>query len=226
MIDQVDQALASWVQKTLNIGNVVIAAPQNADAGTGVGLFLLESVPTPRPRAVRRPPLQIMLRYLVTTWAETAVEAHRMLGELLFAALAEDSYEIESEAPPLTLWTALSVTPRPSFLLRTPIHRERPERTAPLVRAPLVVNAGPLERLGGVVLGPGDIPVMNARVELPTLQLSTQTDADGRFQFAGVPPQTRANGMRIRARGKEYSLTGEPAADRTPLVIRLQLPEE
>ncbi len=226
MIDQVDQALASWVQKTLKDLDVSIAPPQAAEKGEGVGLFLLETIPTPPARVGRRPPLQITIRYLVTTWAESPYEAHRMLGELLFAALSNENYEVESESPPINLWTALGVPPRPSFLLRVPLRRVRPEPTVPLVRSPLVIKAAPLQRLTGIVLGPEDTPIMNARVELPALHLYTETDADGRFQFAAVPPRTRPSALRVRAKGKEFSLSTESAADNAPLVIRLQLTEE
>jgi hypothetical protein len=187
----------------------------------------MEVFPTPTARSARRPPSQIILRYLVTTWAEQLEEANQMLCELMFSALEKSEFEVESEPLPIAVWTAFGVPPRPSFVLRVPLRRERPERIAPLVRQSLVINATTLHSLHGLVLGPEDTPLMNARVELPSLQLATDTDAKGRFYFASVPSEPRAKHLRVRARGCELSITTEEAGQHDqPLVIHLPLTEE
>jgi hypothetical protein len=224
MIDQVDQTLIRWVQSILAGSQVLMTPPQASESGEGVGLFLMDAILTPPPRGAKRPPLQIGLRYLVTTWAESPEQAHRMFGDLLFAALESNEFEVESG--PRDVWIAFGVAPRPSFVLRVPLRRERPERIAPLVRAPLVIKSSPLQRLSGIVVGPEEIPIMNARVDLPTLQLSTETDSEGRFEFSAVPGEKQGKLLRVRARGREFSLTTEQAEDDRPLVIRLQLTEE
>ncbi len=116
MIDQVDGRLEDWIGTVLEGTNVSLAAPSGTETGRGIGLYLMELMHTPPPRGARRPPLQISLRYLVTTWAEKSEEAHRMLGELVFAAMEHPEFEVERDPVPVTLWTALGVAPRPSFM--------------------------------------------------------------------------------------------------------------
>jgi hypothetical protein len=63
---------------------------------------------------------------------------------------------------------------------------------------------------------------MDARVELPALDLSTSTDAKGRFRFSSIPAGPRQ--LRIRAKGREFSINTEQAeSEARPLVIHLQL---
>jgi len=107
MIDQVDQDLVRWVQNILTDSKVSLTPPQPSEAGEGVGLFLMDTVLTPPARGTKRPPLQITLRYLVTTWAESPEKAHRMFGELLFAALESSEFEVESKPP--DVWKAFGV---------------------------------------------------------------------------------------------------------------------
>jgi hypothetical protein len=227
MIDQLDTKLAQWAGGILGETDVAFAPPQPSAPGRGVSLYLMEIVHTPVGRGVRLTPLQIILRYLVTTWAKQSEEAHRMLGELVFAALANTEFEVEQDPLPISAWAGFGVPPRPSFILRVPLRQERPEKRAPLVQHELVVKAALMRSLSGLVLGPGNIPLMNARVELPALQLATETDSSGRFYFAAVPAQPPARQLRVRARGQEVLVTMETGAPAdAPLVIHLQLTEE
>src|SRR4051812_17449817 len=105
MIDQLDTTLVRWAGKILGDINVTLTPPQPAVSGQGVSLYLLEIVHMPVGRGLRLTPSQISLRYLITAWAEQPEEAHRMLGELVFAALAEKEFEVEQERLPLSAWT-------------------------------------------------------------------------------------------------------------------------
>ena len=229
MIAQIDRRLEDWVASTLDLSEaeVSLAPPRATETGKGVGLYLMELLHEPPARGMRRPPLRIILRYLVTTWAEETEEAHQMLGDLVIAATESTEFEVEQEPLPVTIWTAFGVAPRPSFVLRAPLNHERPEKIAPPVKQPLVIKQSPLRSLHGRVFGPRDIPVANARVELPTLQLSTNTDYEGRFHFSAVPVEPRVKLLRVRARGREFSVnTGEQAGrDDEPLVLHLELEE-
>ena len=147
-----------------------------------------------------------------------------MLGALVVAALENPEFEVEQEPLPLSLWTALGIAPRPSFVLRVPFKHERPEKLAPRVRKPLVIKHLPLRSFEGIILGPEDIPLMNAQVELPSLELSTHTDSKGRFQFSAIPAAPGKKLLRVRAKGQEFSINTEQAgSDQDPLVIHLQL---
>lgn len=224
MIDQIDGRLSEWIKTILKNAEVSLGPPGASTAARSVGLYLLELTQTPPARVKRRPPIQIKLRYLVTTQAADTKEAHQMLGDLLVAALKDPEFEVEQEPVPISLWSALNVAPQPSFVLRVPYNIERPEKIAPPVLHPLIVKSSPLRSLSGQILGPRDIPIMDARVELPALQLYTNTDSKGRFHFSTVPAEPHPKLLRVRAKGKEFSINTEQAASADePLVIHLQL---
>jgi hypothetical protein len=227
MIDLIDRRLSDWIKNILDDVEVFLTAPGATEAGRGIGLYLLELIYTPAARTAQATPLQVTLRYLVTARADTPEEAHRLLGNLIFAALENTELEVEQEAAAPALWAALGIPPRPSFILRTPLRRERPERAVPRVKQPLVVKSAAMTNLRGQVFGAGGVPVAGAHVELPSAALSTRTDFDGRFSFSAVPASPRARLFRVKARGREFSITAERLGDddRT-LIIQLQGLEE
>ena len=145
-----------------------------------------------------------------------------MLGDLVVAALQNPEFEVEHEPLPLLVWTALGIAPRPAFVLRVPFKHERPEKLAPPVRHAVVIKPVPLGSLEGQVLGPENIPLMNARVELPAFELFTTTDSKGRFHFSSVPSTPGMRLLHVRAKGQEFSINVDPAGTE-PLVIHLQL---
>lgn len=223
MIDQTDRRLTTWIGGILDQVPVSLAPPGALDAAKGVGLYLLDLLQSPAARGTRRPPLIMTLRYLVTAQAPKPEEAHQLLGTLLVAAAENPEFEIEPEPLPFSVWTAFGVTPRPSFVLRVPFRHERPEKLAPPVRK-VVINRLPLQSFGGQVVGPENIPIMNARVELPAFELSTNTDSKGRFYFSAVPAAPGAQLLRVRAKGQEFSINTAPVdSNDDPLVIKLQL---
>lgn len=227
MIDKIDLTIGNWIRNVLPGIAVSLRPPLASETGQGVGLYLLGLIPTAPGRGLRQPPTRIVLRYLVTTWADEQEKAHQLMGDLVFAALENAEIEVELEPVPLDVWTAFGVTPRPSFVLRVPLQRARTQEVAPPVRQPLVIKASPMRSLDGLVVGPGNIPLMNARVELPALQLATETDFKGRFHFAAVPAEPRDTLLRVRARGREFSVSANHTGNSTePLVIQLQLTEE
>jgi len=224
MIDQIDRQLVDWIGGILKQVDVSLAPPAEAETAAGVGLYLMELVQSPPPRTTRRPPLVMTLRYLITTHAAKPEDAHEMLAQLVVAAFENPKFEVEQEPLPLSLWSALGIAPRPAFVLRAPFIHERPEKRAPLVKKPLIITHVPLISFGGQVLGPEDIPLMNALVELPALELSTNTDSKGRFFFSAVPAAPGPKHLRVRAKGQEFSINTEQAgSDNDPLVIHLQL---
>lgn len=220
MIEAVDQRLKDWAGSVIQGTPISLTAPSASDTGRGIGLYLMDLVHAPPPRTVKRPPLRISLRYLVTTWAEKPEEAHGLLGQLVFAAMDSSEVEVELDPVPVSVWRAFGVAPRPSFVLRVPLQQERLEPAVQLVRAPLKVDTSPVQSLQGVVLGPNEIPLVGARVELPGLRLSTRTDSKGRFHFSTVPAEPSAKLLRITAKGRELSVKTEGDAGRDPIVIQ------
>lgn len=209
MIHEVDARLKDWVGKVLRDAPVSFAPPNNQLKGSGVSLYLLRLTELPPARGGKpRPPLQLSLRYLVTAWAEEQESAHRMLGELVFAAMEHEEFEVEFDPAPAAVWTALGAVPRPCFVLGVPLRKDRPQPDAPLVRGGVSLESSAVRNLNGLVTGPNDIPLMSARVECPALNLVTQTNARGRFQFSLVPVATALE-FRVTAKGKSLTIRAD-----------------
>ncbi len=187
----------------------------------GVSLYLLELVGNPPARGVHRPPLAVWLRYLLTTWLDDMAKSHRLLGDLMFAAMAEKDFEVEPAPLPLVVWQAFGVAPRPSVLLKVALTKPRPEKQAPRVRGKMTVRFGAMRPLRGQIFGPGRVPIMAATVTLPSLQMTAHTDRNGRFQFPAVPAQLPVTEVHVNARGRGVSLPVPAGAGDGPLLIEL-----
>lgn len=221
MIEQVDKRLVAWMRDVLNGVTISLAPPNDTQSGNGVSLYLLEFAQSPALRGgPKRPPLQFSLRYLVTAWAEEAADAHRTLGQIIFAAMDHPDYQVDLEAVPLTLWTAFGISPRPAFIITAPVRLERVEPELPLVRVPPVVQGTPVVSFFGRVLGPQDIPLANIAVEFTPLQLSTRTDNKGYFHFAGIPGGSDSVQLRLKGKGKVLDIAVKPSSSaENPAVI-------
>jgi len=220
-VDEVDQHLEAWISAVLGEVTVTLGAPKESQSGKGVNLYLLNLVNSPPPRNVKeRSPDRIMLRYLITVWETDPHAMHRMLGELMFTAMTLPEVDVELEPLSPAVWSALGLVPQPSFVLRAQLLRERPEKLAPPVLTEMVIKKALLRPLSGQVIGPGDVAIMGARVELPALQLSTATDFRGRFQFAAVPSDPPIKLLRVNAKGRTISVPVEKANE--AVIIRLK----
>lgn len=221
MIDQVDRELKAWVESIVTGVDVVLGLPRSLEGNARVNLYLLSLADPPPAWGHRHPVVRVALRYLVTAWAEDDEQAHALLGRLIVAVMEKHEYELDLTEPPASFWTVSGHVPRPAFTVCVPLPLERPEPIAKFVSAPLQVRSVLLMSLHGIVLGPGDIPIAGASVELPGLQLSTHTDGRGRFSFATVPADAGATRLRVKAKGRVQSITVEqPASDHEPLAIR------
>src|SRR5271157_5446383 len=100
MIDEVDRRLKDWVKSILEGVEVYLTAPNNAPVQRGIGLYLMEVAVMPPASTSKLPPLQVALRFLVTSWSEDPEDAHRLLGELVFAAMDNPEFEVELEPVP------------------------------------------------------------------------------------------------------------------------------
>jgi hypothetical protein len=222
MIDAVDQRLKDWVNRIHDQAEVHFTAPKSADAIKGIGLYLMEVAILPPPSTAKLPPLQVALRYLVTSWSDDPQAAHRLLGDLLFAAMEDPEVEVEPQAVPISVWSAFGVAPRPSFVLRVPLRRERSKPKAKPVSTVSFTTMMAVGGLHGIVLGPGDTPLAGAEVQVPALGLTTRTDHKGRFHFSSLPGEGRPLTLRVKAKGCELSITtGESYPEVTkPFLIR------
>lgn len=226
MIDRVDAELKDWIQSVARGAEVWTSPPSDEREAAHIGLYLfaLAEAPTRRGREVNA--LEIRLRYLITSSAPTPEEAHRLLGEVVFASLEREDFEVELGQVSPELWSGFGIHPRPAFILQVPLRRERHVPAPPRVKT-LVTRAVPTEALVGQVLGPGDLPIAGAFVELPALTLVTQTDHRGWFRFPRVPAEPRSHAIRVRAKGEVHSFdaVSAPGAGE-PVTLRLELREE
>jgi hypothetical protein len=223
VIEQVDRDVAGWVGEVAG-APVWLERPREHKDERGVGVYLLELDAQPAGREPGRAPLQIQLRYLVTTWAPALEEEHRLLSELVFAALGRPDWEVALRPLDAPGWAAFGLAPRPAVLLRVPLRLERPARVAPRVRTALRIETAASRTLAGRVLGPGDVAVAGARVEAPALGAAAETDWDGRFRLGRVPAAPHA-ALRVSAKGRVKDIEAELPADGAELILRLDLGE-
>jgi hypothetical protein len=222
MIEQTDQRLREWAESIQDGVTVSFASPKVDQTGQGISLYLIGLDFAPPPRGVARVPLQFTLVYLVTVWGYEPEEAHRLLGELIFAAMDSTDFELDLKSPPTEVWMALGLPPQPSFFLRAITRRERPEPEIKYVRKPMVLRTTPLVALDGILLGPDDIPLAGARIDIPGMDVYTRTDRRGQFHFPSLPAEPRVKQLHIQAKGREMQVTIEPS-DGQPIVIHFDL---
>lgn len=223
MIDQVDEQLQGWIGNVLGGVDVTLTPPRGDAADTPtVHLYLTQIVPAlAKTPDARRAPLQAMLHYLVAVRAAEPLDAHRLLGDLIFAALDNPDFELNFEPLPLEMWLALGAEPQPGFVLKVPLSRDLPQPETALVRKPLVARVTSVTSLQGVVLGGEDQPIYGALVELPGLRQYQRTDSRGRFRFPSVPADPPTKRVRVTAKGLEAEVEIEHAPSAEPVVIRL-----
>jgi hypothetical protein len=229
MIDEIDARLSDWVKESLGKEKAELSfgIPKEPPKSTTVTLSLVGVLPTPSPRTPQRPPLKLVLRYLVGVQAADVEDAHRILGTLAFSAMEVPDFEVETGAPEAALWSALGIPLQPSFAIRVPLLKIRPEPKPRRVRFPIVMRTSPIHSLAGVVLGPGEIPIMGARVEIPGSGRPVQTDYSGHFVIPGVLREFRPQSLEIRAKGARETVPLDPRADPDdPLVIHLNSLED
>lgn len=215
-------------------------APQAGRAPRGINLHLLSIAPHARAtarverRAEARIESRIVLRYLATSWAEQRDVAEALLCRLAFHLLGrgasgpdgQSDVELEATPPSLEVLAALGVPPRAALVLGLPlVHVER-AAAAPRVARPPAVRAEPAGTLWGKLVGPEELPIAAAQVELPAFGRVTETDREGQFRFHGVPASPAGQTIRVRARGLERSFRLPAGRDEGPVTVRMSFGEE
>ena len=165
----------------------------------------------------------MQLGYLVTTGGADSSSAHERLGALLFAALQHPEYDVRFPGDLAAYWAAASVPPQPSFVPRGATS-PGPRRPAGAARAPrpCACRVSARGRSSALILGPGDVSIADAMVEIPSLALTTRTDPRGRFRFGAVPTGGTALQVRVRAKAQEFPFTVDSSAPQ-PVTLRLDL---
>lgn len=218
-----DEALLrEWVRTVDPSAQFTLDPPVGERSGRGVSAYLLEVAPRPPSRGAVRPPLQLWLRYLVTTWADDPGAAHALLLDLAFAAMDQPDLEVLTEPVSPATWTALGAIAQPSFVLRASVRRDRVEAPTKPVLLPLRIEAASRMTVSGVVLDPRDGALVGATVGVVGLDQTTRTDRRGRFRLVGLPGPPVETRLRIRAKGTERIVPVPPEPERaTAMVIHL-----
>jgi hypothetical protein len=221
VIHEIDDQLEAWVEDVVPRADVAFDEIASSRGEVDVCLHLLEIEHLPASRAEARPSLQVRLSYLVTTGGRDAKEAHKRLGDLLFAALANPDYEVRFPSLSGSFWSAAATAPRAAFVVSVPLRHAVEVSPAELVREPLVVDGSAVRSLSGVVLGPGDVPIPDAFIEIPSLALSTRTDRRGQFRFMAVPGGRGKHHLRVRAKAGEFPFSVDSTTREEPVALRI-----
>jgi|GEM_PF-5908319 len=223
MIEKADQQLRSWIQKVLPETNVAFSFAVENDDRPHVVLLLLD-INRAAPAQSVRMPLKITLRYLISLAGGAIEERHQQLGELVFAALQEASYETQLKPPPISLWLSLGVHPRPAFYCNFPLTLERP--TVVKTVREVVVRHAPTSCLRGQLIDRNHHPVAGARIQLSGLSIHTHTDRNGKFEFKVIPRQPEQKQMLIRIGSREMVQNIViPDNDETQITVPINLKE-
>jgi len=195
--------------------------------GKAVVLTLLDIAPSPTSRRGTTPaPLQLRARYLVTVPGFEPTERGQCLAELAFLAGPLIRVELEPSPPSHTLWESLGVPARPALIVSVLLERERRSRPVSRVREPLVTRWAPAHPLTGVVMGPGDVPIAGALVEVEGFPLTTYSNHRGEFAFRSVPGVEPPPTLVVSAKGTHLRVrVGTGGGPEDPLLIRVPIPE-
>jgi hypothetical protein len=210
LIELIDQQLEAWLTDLL--GNVELGFAVPPQEG-GINLYLMALDAAPPMRGTVRSPLRVALHYLVSCWDKNPQKAHAMLSEILFAALEHPEYDVLYQTID---WQSLKIAPQPAFILRVIASKERPEPIIPRVQEPRVETV-PARALSGRVLGPRDVPIVGAYVQIPSYQLSQRSDSRGGFSFPNIIGEEIE--LMVRAKGIERLVTVH--RDDDPIIIRI-----
>src|SRR5262249_43620975 len=140
MIERIGQEIRDWIGSVITGAEVVLGLPSDDAQSAQIGLYLMDLSQSNCARVGKLSPLKINLRYLVTARSPRAEEAHRLLGELIFAALQKaekgaPEFEVVVEPLPVEAWAVLGSAPQPSFFLRAPLRLERLQPVVPMATA-------------------------------------------------------------------------------------------
>ncbi len=224
MIEHVDQVLRKWAGTVAGDIAVSLSLEEKIDADTSISLCLMDILSMPMYGQGRRLPLQVRLRYLVSTQANNVETAHEILGKLLFSAMEKPEFEVDLESVDMVVWQAFGIVPRPAFYLILPMRVER-ENTTKLIRTPPELVYQKMRDLDGVVMGPGNIPVPNGRIKLADLGRSVTADEQGRFHLGSIPAKPSKRQFFISAKGQDFELEARLPEEGKLLLLHLQAME-
>jgi hypothetical protein len=217
--DDATRAVSGWIASVLPDTPVSVRSCADWNNPKGIVVRLLSARPLPTSQGHRQA-LNIRLDYLVTLAFDDVMAEHHAIGELLFAAGDRADFQILSQEDAAALRREVNVPAVAGILLSMNLQRQKQQVRAPPVRRPLVVKSAPIGLIEGIVLGPADIPLVDAFVELPALNLSALTNFEGRFRLSG--PLIPGQATKLIA-SKNHTRVGVDVHGDRPLTIRIPL---
>ena len=218
-INEADEALCRWVKSVITTESIAFGAPTAAASGSAVNAYLLIFAPAASHGMQSDTPMQLLLRYLITVWAESPEREHELLTKLAFGALQQSDFQVGFEALPDSLWSAFAITPRPCFFITVPVMQFRATTPVRLVEKPLITHPAFRGIIAGrVVDGKGE-PVPNARITLPPLFDGAVSEAGGKFVFRNIPAELTykqigsAFKVTVNGREREVSVVQDDRSD-------------
>lgn len=206
-IEAVDAMLSAWVKSVVDTESVTFGPPKAVSSGSAVNVYLVGLGAAPSRDTHPEAPMQLLLHYVLTAWAETAESEHAMLSKLAFAALQRTDFQVAFDSPPDSLWIAAGIPPRPCFMITLPVMKFREAVPVHLVQEPLIARSAFIKEIsGGVADGRGQ-PVSDARITLSPLSESAVTASDGSFTFKAMPadmtPERIGDAFEVIVNGKQ-----------------------
>jgi hypothetical protein len=228
------RALVKWLSAALSSAEladvpVTLAAHDpGADAKPGVYLTRLGFTAEP---AHTRARLQLRAHYLLRPVSLPAEQVSDVLGELAFALLAQDTWELTLPSalpdpglqPSLGLRLSMLVIRLPDSPTPVRVRKHLGER--PHDAPPMFAEVSPLV---GKVVGPGGVPVVGALVQWQPMGLTSMSDGQGMFRFASAPPRGRPVQLSVQATGRRWDLTvsATGGAEDAPLTVEVSFEKE
>ncbi len=216
-IEDATSRLRDWVSS--HVPDATVNLTQDMTSTEGINLYLWQIAPEPPQRTTRTTLFRLRLRYLLWVSARDAMQAFRWLDRLIFQAMMQTDIDVDDAALSASDWQAFGIQPQPCVALVMRI--QRPQYAAqPIVTQVPAVDFRGIKVLSGQVVGPGDVPLANATIDVQSMDMSTTTDSSGRFHFRVIGGETSYT-LRCRARGREMVrvVTAETAQ---PVMFRFE----
>ncbi len=226
MIEIADKEIQQWAMNVCQGESikpcVSLSPPDPHKDQTCIHVYLSEILPGHASQLARNGARSVTLNYLICVCATDESTSHRLLGQLLFAAMDEPGYSVCFDRPNAALWQAIGTADRPCFMIQMPLFRPAFEEATRVTQYP-TVRATPTTSFSGVVVGPHNIPIPGARVTLNSLGRTTSTDNDGEFHFVCVPLANTEEVLRVEAKGIDVDVKTRPSGRTVaqPIILRL-----
>ena len=146
-LDVLSRSIVGWLGSAVAVTECAVVAPDDAGPPEGLALRLVDAEPVPVLHNDDRSPVVLRVRYLVTAASADALGAHRLFGEVVFAAVHEGARAGVSLAGPEDGRSAaarLGLRPGLHILLEARFARARAHAAAPPVRHPITIISHPL----------------------------------------------------------------------------------